>query len=288
MKIIDSLKSKDNKTIKYLQKTKDNQMIETGYFNEEEVNICISTQIGCAMGCVFCATSNQMNSKTSNFIRNLTSKEIIQQVENVLKKIDKKKLKSSNILFCFMGMGEPFLNYNNVLKSIKILSKKYSSSRVTICTLGINLKLIRELAREKGLPEIKLHLSFHAPNDKLRKRILPNAQKIKPTLEALKYFSLIKGTSVKLNYVLIKSFNDSQKQAKELAELLKNYPFVVKLSLLNLNDVHKLKPSEEAQFKLFEKILNSKKIKNCRFFPDGTDIQSSCGQLKRNKNQKKE
>lgn len=281
MKIIKSIVSKDGKTTKYLQKTEGDQVIETSYFDVDEHNICISSQIGCQMGCIFCATAKPIDSLNSNFIRNLTTKEIVHQVKNVLALIPKKSLGSKRILFCFMGMGEPFLNYKNVVKSIKILSKEFPNSRTTICTLGINPPLIKKLAHENINSMLKLHLSLHAPNDSLRKKILPQAQKIKPALEALKYFSLIRKVPAKVNYVLIKGVNDSMKQAKELANLLESYPFVVKLSVLNLNDFNKLKPANEKKFRTFEKILNAKKVKTCRFFPDGTDIQSSCGQMKR-------
>lgn len=272
MKIINSLKSKDDIATKYLQKTTDSYMIETGYFNLDEHIICLSTQIGCPMHCIFCANA------PLNFIRNLTSEEIVRQGENVLKNIVYKKSDPRKILFSYMGMGEPFLNYQNVIKSIKILAKRYPNSRTTVSTLGLNAKLIKKLADEKFSNVVKLHLSLHAPNDQLREKILPQVGKINPALNALKYFAEKTKASPKINYVLIKSLNDSQEHAIELAKLLKSYPFIVKLTLLN--EISNLQPPPEEKFKMFEQILNKGGIKNVRFKADGKDIKSACGQLR--------
>jgi 23S rRNA (adenine2503-C2)-methyltransferase len=281
MKIIKSLISNDEKTIKYLQKTEDNNIIETGYYDLDEHIICISSQIGCLMNCIFCATTASIDSPNpdKHFIRNLTSEEIIRQVKNILNSIDQNKLKAKRILFSYMGMGEPFLNYKNVVRSIKILSKEFPNSRTTVSTTGIKPELMEKLADEKIDTILKLHLSLHAPNDTLRKKILPKAQKIKPALEALKYFSLTRKTPSKVNYILIKNINDSKNHAIQLAKLLQSYPFTVKLS--NLNDFNNLESSNIDKFDMFEKILNSYKIKTCRFFSIGTDIQAGCGQLRR-------
>lgn len=281
MKIIKFLISKDNKTTKYLQKTEDNNIIETGYYNLDEHIICISSQIGCDMGCAFCATTYPVDNINinKNFIRNLSCGEIVQQVENVIEKINPTQLKSKRILFSYMGMGEPFLNYDNVINSIKILSKKFPESRTTISTIGNETILIKKLAEEKINTLLKLHLSLHAPNNILRKKILPKSKDIKPALEALKYFSLISKTTTKINYILIKDINDSEEHAIELAKLLQEYPFNVKLS--NLNDFNNMQSSGLDKFDLFEKILGSHGIKTNKFFSTGTDIKAGCGQLRR-------
>lgn len=287
MKIVKSLISSDKKTIKYLQKAEDDHIIETGYYNLDEHIICVSSQIGCLMGCIFCATTKPVDTLDPNkhFIRNLTSKEIVQQVENILQRIKQNKLRSKRILFSYMGMGEPFLNYQNVLKSIKILSKKFPQSRTTISTLGIKPSLVRKLARTKINTILKLHLSLHAPNDALRKKILPKAQKIQSALGALKYFSLVRNTPAKVNYILIKNINDSKNCAVQLSKLLQPYPFTVKLS--KLNDFNNLKSSSGDKFDDFEKILNNNGIKTCRFISTGTDIKAGCGQLRRHYYNKK-
>lgn len=282
MEIIKSFKSKDGKTVKYLQRTSDDHVIETGYYNLDEHIICISSQIGCALGCVFCATAKPIDYQYSekSFVRNLTSEEIVQQATNVIAQLPKHdKLKTKPILFSYLGMGEPLANYKNVVNSIKILSREFLCSRTTIATLGINPDLIKKLAHEKINTILKLHLSLHAPDDALRRKILPKAREIKPALEALKYFSLKKNAPAKINYILIRNINDSPKHAGQLADLLKPYPFTVKLS--NLNDFNNLKNSAAKNFHLFEKTLNASGIKTCRFTSTGTDIEAGCGQLRR-------
>jgi 23S rRNA (adenine2503-C2)-methyltransferase len=246
---------------------------------KDENILCISTQIGCCMGCICCATTLPVTGSKKSFIRNLTTDEIVSEVKNVLHSLNKNNLKSKKILFSYFGMGEPFLNYKNVIGAIKILTKLFPNSRTTLCTTGIKLNLIKKLALEKINTLLKLQLSLHAPTDALRKKILPNAGKIKPALDALKYFSIKRKVHLKVVYVLIKNLNDSKECALQLVKLLKNYPFTVKLS--NLNEFNKLKPSGEEKFKMFEKILNSNGIKTCRFHSDGTDINTGCGQLRR-------
>ncbi|KPJ54568.1 hypothetical protein AMJ47_04125 [Parcubacteria bacterium DG_72] len=278
MKIIKRLISNDKKVIKYLQQAKDGYIIETGYYNLDESIICISSQIGCPMSCIFCSTGAPIDELNPNkyFIRNLTCEEIVKQVRNLL---CNKELKLKRILLSYMGMGEPFLNYKNVVKSIKILSNEFINSRTTIATVGVKPVLMRKLANEEIDTTLKLHLSLHAPDNSLRKQILPKSGKIKPALDALKYFSLKRNIPLKVNYILIKDFNDSEKFAFQLAKLLKPYPFIVKLS--NLNNFNNLESSGIEKFTMFEKILNSYGIRTCRFFSTGTDIQAGCGQLRR-------
>jgi 23S rRNA (adenine2503-C2)-methyltransferase len=278
MKIIGKITSKDGCTIKYLQKTTDDHIIETSYFNLDEHIICISTQAGCTVGCFFCATSFRQIGK-KRFVRNLTDREIVQQVENVLCDLNEKRLKNKKILFSYMGMGEPLLNYNNVIKSVRALIKKHHS-RVTISTSGVAPQLMKKLAKEKYLSGLKLHLSLHAPNDKLRKQIMPGTKQVKAALESLKFFSIKKKTAAKVNYLLINKINDSKANAKELALLLKDYPFTVKLS--RLNPCKAFKPSSLSTLKMFERVLRSSGIKTCRFFQrsHGGDIDAGCGQLR--------
>ncbi|MBU2265391.1 hypothetical protein KJ784_04400 [Patescibacteria group bacterium] len=109
MKIIKYIKSKDGHTVKFLQQTKDGHIIETGYYNLDEHILCISTQIGCRMSCICCATALPVDTSKKSFIRNLTANEIVSEVKNTLRPINKKDLKSKKILFSYFGMGEPFL-----------------------------------------------------------------------------------------------------------------------------------------------------------------------------------
>lgn len=275
VKIIKKLIANDKTTRKYLMMTDDKHIIETGYYDLDEHIVCISSQVGCPMGCLFCASGRVKNKL---LVRNLSSEEIVEQVKNVLSSIEQKRLREKRILFSFMGTGEPFLNYDNLIKSIQLLEKRFPSSRTTISTLGIRPTLVRKLTRLKFKNTLKLHLSLHAPNDQLRQKILPRVGNLYPILEALNYFSSLRGVIAKINYVLIKNLNDSDKQALQLAKLLKPYPFVVKLS--QLNQINGLKPASKNRFKAFAKILNCQGIKTCKFTSSGTDIKAGCGQFK--------
>jgi 23S rRNA (adenine2503-C2)-methyltransferase len=279
MKIIKSLSSRDGKTTKFLQQTGDKNVIETGFYDLDEYIVCISSQIGCAMGCIFCATTSPNKSGQLSFIRNLEADEIVTQTMNALTGIPKEKLFSKKILFSYMGMGEPLLNYNNIIASIRVLTKKFPNSRATISTIGVDTKKMCELAQEEISTTLKLHLSVHAPNDVLRKQILPTARPLKEALNALEYFSKKRKVLCKVNYVLISGVNDSRKHAEELAKLLKGYQFTVKLS--NLNDFNGLEGSGTEKFELFENILKKAGLATCRFISIGTDIEAGCGQLRR-------
>lgn len=275
MKFVKFLQSTD-KSKKFLYQTNDNYAVETGYYDLDEHIICISSQIGCAMKCVFCATT-YAEDRSKLCIRNLSKKEIIMQVKNVIDSIN--NLGDKQLLLSYMGIGEPLLNYDNVVESIKELAKQYPNSRATICTLGVNLDLMKKLADEQFPITVKLHLSLHAPNDKLRKKLLPNAKPIKESLEALKYFAQKTNTISKVNYTLIKNKNDTIEHAKQLANCVKDYPFIVKLS--KLNAFEQFKVSEDIKRDKFEYILKEHNIKTTTFSSHGTDICAGCGQLRK-------
>jgi 23S rRNA (adenine2503-C2)-methyltransferase len=278
MRIVDEFASKDGKTKKFLQETEDGNIIETGYYDLDEHIVCISSQIGCPIGCVFCATAGAIASLKRPFVRNLSVEEIVGQVSNILSNLDRNTT-SKRILFSYMGMGEPFLNFENIVDSIKRLASLFPNSRATIGTTGVDTKKIMSLADEDFPILLKLHLSVHAPNDSLRVKLIPGAKSLKASLDALLYFSLKKAVSCKVNYLLIQGLNDSEKDARELGRLLSPYPFTVKLS--RLNTFGSFCPSEEEKFSLFEKILGSFGLTTCRFVSTGVDIGAGCGQFRR-------
>lgn len=179
-------------------------------------------------------------------------------------------------------MGEPLLNYDNVVCSIKNISSKYKKvKQATIATSGILPSKIRKLANENFNIEVKIKFSLHAPTECLRKKIMPGSKSIQPALEAIKYFSKIKGEPVKINYMLIKDINDSDRNAHCLIKLLhrNRENFIVKLIVLN--EFGKYKPSSENRFNRFKAILENSGIKVIKFVGDGLDIKASCGQLRR-------
>jgi len=284
MEITNKVISNDCRLTKFLQKTADFHTIETGFFSLDENILCLSTQIGCAMGCVFCASACSKTTPTKSFVRDLSVEEIVSQAENALQSI-RAEQRDKKILFSFMGMGEPFLNYKNIVESIHCLSVQYPQSRATISTIGISPKRIQSIALEKFEIPVKLHLSLHAPTDKLRRQLLPCAKKISSTLKALEFFATTTRTQPKLNYVLIKGLNDSPTHAETLAELCAGKPFIAKLS--QLNPCAGFATSNQESFVLFEKILSSRGVPSVRFFSEGSEIVAGCGQLRNyfNKNQ---
>ena len=179
-------------------------------------------------------------------------------------------------------MGEPFLNYDNVVCSIKNISSKYKGvKQATIATSGIFPLKIRRFANENFNIKLNNQLSFHASTEQLRKKIMPGSKSIQKALEAMKYYSKIKGESVKINYMLINGINDSDKNAHDLVKLLHRDRKNLIVKLIVLNEFGKYKPSSENRFNKFKTILEDSGIKVIEFVGDGLDIKASCGQLRR-------
>ena len=252
-------------------------LVETGRYElDGESVVCLSTQVGCAMNCdLFCKSAG-------GFIKNLRAAEIALQAERALEEIPLPK-DSKGIVFSFMGTGEPFANLDNVKLSTRLLGEIYPASRATISTIGINLPAIYELADEVAVGfypiPLKLHISLHAPNDLLRKKIIPYGQNISDTLDAAEYFAQRTGTKVKLNYVLMKDVNDSETNARELGALLKQRRgLVLKVSDLNGNP-NLYVPDYVAD--RFAKKVEDYGIEVLRFKSKGQDVLAGCGQFLR-------
>jgi 23S rRNA (adenine2503-C2)-methyltransferase len=279
MKLRKSFASRDGVSYKYIQETGDHHFIETGAFDIGEAAVCISTQIGCPLGCVFCASTKPVDSNNPElkYIRNLTADEIVSQVENVIAhtKLDK------DMMLSYMGIGEPFLNYEAVLESIRRLAKHEGIKRATIATSGVRPELIRKLAKEEFSIPVKIQLSLHAPSQTLRKSIMPGSKSLKDAIEATYYFAKETKQNIKVNYVLIKGINDRKEDALKLAKLLTNKRDWLSVKLMRLQPIGDLVEAQESSFKLFEDILDSNKVRHDRYVTDGRDIQSNCGQLRR-------
>ena len=269
----DVLVSKKDDSVKARIILKDNLQIETVLMRHADARntVCVSSQVGCPLGCLFCATGKM------GFKRNLTAEEILEQViffERYLNKTGR----VTNVTF--MGMGEPFLNYENVLKSIKILnSKEYfniGARSISVSTSGIT-EGIKKLA-ESGLP-VNLAISLHAPNNKLRSEIMPISRKY-PLENVLEFVdSYIKQTKRKVmfEYVLIKNLNDSNECAKELAKLMGKKLYFVNLILYNATGI--FRPSETKRVESFKAILKKAGINFVQRYRFGDDIQAACGQF---------
>ncbi len=267
--------SKTDQTEKFLLELFDGKRIETVLMREKNrVTVCISTQVGCALNCIFCATGK------SGFERNLSAGEIVDQIIAV-KGYLKEDEKITNIVI--MGMGEPLLNYENTVKAIRIiqleLGLSISAKRITLSTSGIAPEIYK-LADERL--KIKLALSLNAPDDELRRKLMPITKKypLSEVLEALKYYAKKNDIRITFEYVLIKDVNDSEEQALKLAKLIRGIP--CKINLIPYNPIKECpykKPDEETLMK-FRDILYPRAPAVTLRRSKGEDIQAACGQLK--------
>ncbi|MCD6355876.1 MAG: 23S rRNA (adenine(2503)-C(2))-methyltransferase RlmN [Anaerolineaceae bacterium] len=280
IKPIQTLISPDGNTTKILFKLNDIFHIETVLLKNKGRNtICISTQAGCAVGCVFCATGNM------GFQRNLSSSEIIGQVLFIENSLLSEEQTKTNIVL--MGMGEPFLNYKNVLESIKRFSDpqsfKIGARRITISTIGIPDK-IRRFAEEKS--QYNLAISLHAPNDKIRIKLVPLSNKypLNEILSAAKYYNKKTKRRVTYEYVLIDTINSSDDCAIALAKLLRGQNCHVNLIALNENAHFSGKPPDRKTIKRFGNILLKSGIPSTIRNSQGAKIKAGCGQLAVTKN----
>ena len=280
-KVSRSLLSKDG-TRKWLFKLEDGKEIETVYIpDKNRGTICVSSQVGCSLSCSFCHTG------TMKFSRNLSTSEILGQVmyvKNFLKdwnnKTDKKKI--TNIVF--MGMGEPLLNYDNVIKSINVLTDQkglaFSKRKVTLSTSGVVPKILDF----KEDSDVNLAVSFHAAFDEIRDILVPINKKwpIANLLDALKEYSKKRmHKRITFEYIMLEGINDSIKDAKELVKLIK--PFRAKINLIPFNPWpgSNYKASSPDQIKVFKKfILDEGKLVATVRLPRGDDVLAACGQLK--------
>lgn len=242
---------------------------------EERTTACISTQAGCALGCTFCATGGL------GFYRNLTAAEIVDQVW-FLNEASRKDFGSALSNIVLMGMGEPLFNYPNVKRAVELITGEeglgISPQRITLSTVGVP-KLIRQLADDQFKPH--LAISLHAANDLKREVIIPFNKRhpLSELTAALKYYHEKTGKRFTVEYLLLKGYNDSLSDAKELAEFCRSFP--VKVNLIEYNPVEgiRFQRSEMKKMKEFRDFLESKNmVVNIRQ-SRGKDIDAACGQL---------
>ena len=277
VKIKEVLTSKIDGTKKYLFELNDGLLIESVMMRYQHGNsVCVSSQVGCEMGCKFCAST------IDGCLRNLSASEILSQVYEIQKDIGER---ISNVVI--MGMGEPLINYDNVMKFVRIVSFEnalhISQRNITISTCGI-VPQIRRMALESL--KMTLAISLHAPNDEIRRKIMPVANKfsINDVVDAAKYFFEKTGRRVTFEYCLIDGVNDSKENALELASLLKGMNAHVNLIPVNPTPGTPFNAIKEKQFEEFFKCLENKKINVTKRREMGRDINGACGQLVRRKN----
>lgn len=273
-KIVGEFESTLDRTHKFLFAFEDGNIIESVIMRYKYGNsICISTQVGCRMGCKFCAST------LDGRVRNLTAGEILSEVILAQKLLGER---ISNIVL--MGSGEPLDNYENVTKFLDLVNADYGLNigqrHITLSTCGIVPK-IYELA-DKGY-SITLAISLHAFNDETRREMMPIANKysIKEILEACDYYFNKTGRRITFEYSLVSGINDSKEDAKALAKLLRGRQCHVNLIPVNEIKENTLKRPSKKTIEEFEKILSENGIDVTVRREMGTDINAACGQLRR-------
>ena len=265
--------SNNKKAVKALIFLSDEQKIETVLMRKDSRNtVCVSTQVGCPMGCKFCATGDM------GFKRNLSASEIIEQIILFARYLKPQNEKVTNIVF--MGMGEPFLNYDNVLESIRYLNQKDSlnigARRFSISTVGLT-DGINRFANENL--EVNLAISLHAPSDEIRSNLMPinNSIPIAELISSAKNYIRKTRRKVMFEYLMIDGVNDSPNCAEELSTLLKGMLCMV--NLIPYNETDKFKPSSKTNIECFKNVLLKNKIEVIQRYSFGKDISAACGQL---------
>ena len=270
-----------DKTIKNAFLLADNSVIEGVLIpTKKRMTACVSVQVGCSLDCAFCATGKLKR------VRNLNADEIYDQVVMINDQSQKEySIPISNIVY--MGMGEPLLNYKNVLLSVDRITSEdglgMSAKRITISTAGIHKKIIR-LADDKV--KFNLALSLHAANDEKRNKIMPinESNSLNSLKEAMIYFSEMTGTRPTLEYIIFKDFNDEISDAEELVQFAKSFPSKINIIEYNSIDDGKYQQATVKKVDAFANYLESKNlIVNIRR-SRGKDIDAACGQLA-NKNE---
>jgi 23S rRNA (adenine2503-C2)-methyltransferase len=269
--------SKTSETVKALVTLKDNTKIETVLIKHKDgrATVCVSSQVGCPMRCNFCATGKM------GYKRNLETGEIIEQIlfwQRYLHKGTGKLKHVTNVVY--MGMGEPFMNYDNVMGSIKIINDKdvfnIGSRHISVSTCGLIPEIIK-FTKEKM--QINLAISLHATNDKLRSTLMPINRKY-PLVElmpAIKKYVDTRSRQVMFEYLMIDGVNDTEYHAKELAELMDHPLYMV--NLIRYNPTGKYQPSTSHAIRKFKNILMRASVKVTQRHSFGIDIQAACGQL---------
>ena len=273
--------SKIDGTRKFLFRMEDGNVVESVWMEYHHGNsVCISTQVGCKMGCRFCAST------LGGWVRNLKPSEMLEQIYQIQRIMGKRV---SNIVL--MGTGEPMDNYDNVVRFIRLISHEkglnISQRNITVSTCGLVPK-IREFADENL--NVTLALSLHAPNDEKRRELMPiaNRYSLKEVLSACRYFYDKTGRRLTFEYSLVGGKNDSETDARELATLLKGLNCHVNLIPVNPIKERDYVQSRQKVIEAFKNKLEKYKINVTIRREMGRDIDGACGQLRKSYMDKKE
>ncbi|MBI4352722.1 MAG: 23S rRNA (adenine(2503)-C(2))-methyltransferase RlmN [Candidatus Omnitrophica bacterium] len=269
-----SQRSREDKSVKALLKLQDGEFVETVYIPVKgRETVCVSSQAGCKFHCAFCASGQ------GGFFRNLTAGEIVSQVLAARDFSPQKKV--SHVVF--MGIGEPFDNYNEVLKAVRLLNSPETlgigARKITVSTCGIVPK-IKAFAGE-GL-QVELSVSLHGATDAVRGAVMPvdRAYPVGVLIKACREYARKTNRAVTFEYILIQGVNASERDAKKLAGLLRG--MLCKVNLIPYNPIEEF-PHAAPSYRevvLFQKILQGAGVQTTVRFSKGRDIQAACGQLR--------
>lgn len=261
-------------TVKYLFRLIDGEYVESVLMQYKYgYTLCVSTQVGCKMGCKFCAST------LNGCVRNLTASEILSQMHTAQ---NDRNIRVSHVVL--MGMGEPLDNFENVLRFLELVSDEkglhLSARNISLSTCGIVPK-IDELAKRKA--QLTLSVSLHAPNDAIRNTIMPINQKwnVEQLLKSCRNYAKITSRRISFEYTMIQGVNDSEQCAQELAWRLKGMLAHVNLIPVNHVDETAFHKSNQARIQSFMEILTQNGISATVRRTLGSDINASCGQLRR-------
>ncbi|MBM4431569.1 MAG: 23S rRNA (adenine(2503)-C(2))-methyltransferase RlmN [Chloroflexi bacterium] len=281
---VDAITSANGLTTKVLLRLPDEETIEAVLMRYEgRQTVCISSQVGCALGCPFCATGQ------TGFTRNLYSGEIVDQVLYFAQQLQGQGASVSNVVF--MGMGEPLANYDQVWRAVQILNDQrgfaLGARRITISTAGL-VPGIRRLA-QKGLP-VGLAVSLHAADDALRDQLVPVNKRypLGQLVPACQRYAQRTGRRVSFEYALIRGINDDPGQANRLGQLLRGLLCHVNLIPLNPTEGCGYQSADRERVMAFRHELNRMGIPNTVRLARGLDIEAGCGQLRSRHSQKTE
>ena len=269
------LKQEDKDVKKYLFELEDGNKIESVLmYHDYGISICVSSQVGCNMGCKFCESGRLKK------IRNLEAYEIVEQILMIEEDI---KERISHVVV--MGIGEPFDNYDNVLRFVHIINNPkgidIGSRHITISTCGV-VPGIERFSEEEG--QVNLAISLHAPNDELRKKIMPiaNAYSLKELFKSLEKYLKKTNRRITFEYIMLEGINDQEKHAKELSKILKGMNCYVNLIPYNETENIGYKRTKNVQIMKFYDILKKNGINVTVRKEFGSKVDAACGQLRAN------
>ena len=276
LKIAKKLVSQIDNTVKYLYELRDGEFVECVLMDYHHgTSICISSQVGCKMGCTFCAST------IAGFVRNLSPSEMLDQIYTSSR--DSGRKISSVVM---MGIGEPLDNYDNVLRFLKLVSDEnglnLSLRHLSLSTCGLVERIYQLADLKLGLT---LSISLHAPNDEIRSKTMPINRKysIDELLTACRYYTDVTRRRISFEYALIRGVNDSEKDARELSTKLRGMLCHVNLIPVNRVEETDYHASTQSNVLRFQRLLLSLGINTTVRRTLGADINAACGQLRRNR-----